>query len=68
VPEEPGLDVFRFERFAQQGILKEVNLPNAQIIHGSPVAVHLVEHVGRQRTFGFWRFGGRSTVGGDGSR
>jgi hypothetical protein len=59
VPEQSWFDLFGLERLSQQGILEEVDLTDAQIIRGAPVAVHLVEHVRRQRTVGLRRFGGR---------
>ena len=57
VPEEPWFDLLCLKRLSQQGILEEVDLTDAQIIRGSPVAVHLAEHFGRQRTVGLRRFG-----------
>ena len=68
VPEQPWFDLFRFERLPQQGIFEEIDLTDAQIIRGAPVAVHLVEHFGRQRTVGLRRFGWRLAVGCDSSR
>ena len=68
VPKQPWFDLFGLERLSQQGILEEVDLTDAQIIRGAPVAVHLVEHFGRQRTVGLRRFGWPLAVGGDSSR
>src|ERR1039458_4963552 len=50
VPEQPWLNLFRFQRLSQQGVFKEVDLADAQIIRSAPVAVHLVEHVRGERT------------------
>jgi hypothetical protein len=50
VPEQPWFDLFGLERLSQQGVFKEVDLADAEIICGSPVAVHLVKHVWRQRS------------------
>src|SRR5664279_1624863 len=50
VPEQPWLNLFRFQRLSQQGIFKEIDLADAQIIRSAPVAVHLVEHRRRERT------------------
>ena len=57
VPEQPRLDLFRLERLAKQGIFEEVDLADAQIVRRTPVAIHLVEHFGRERTVGLRRFG-----------
>src|SRR5271165_2693617 len=50
VPEQSWLNLFRFQRISQQGIFKEIDLADAQIIRSAPVAVHLVEDVRRERT------------------
>src|ERR1700733_2002295 len=50
VPEQPWLDLLRFERLSQQGVFEEVNLADTEIVGCAPIAVHLVEHVWRQRT------------------
>ncbi len=68
VPEQSRFDLFGLERFSQQGILEEVDLTDAQVIRGAPVAVHLVEHVRRQRSLKLRRFGGVLAVGGDSGR
>src|SRR6202034_3186742 len=68
VPEQPWFDLFGLERLSQQGIFEEVDLTDAQIIRGSPVAVHLAEHFGRQRTVRLRRPGWTPAVGGDSSR
>src|SRR6202050_4445692 len=68
VSEQPWFDLFGLERLSQQGILEEIDLTDAQIIRGSPVAVHLAEHFGRQRAVGLRRFGWPLAVGGDSSR
>src|ERR1035441_3137187 len=52
VPEQPWLNLFRFQRLSQQGIFKQVDLADAQIIRGAPVAIHPVEHVWSERTLG----------------
>jgi hypothetical protein len=54
VSEQPRFDLFRFKWLAQQWVFKKVDLPDAQIIRRPPIAIHLVEHVGRKRTFGHW--------------
>jgi len=68
VSEQPWFDLFGLERLSQQGILEEIDLTDAEIIRGSPVAVHLAEHFGRQRTVGLRRFGWPFAVGSDSSR
>ncbi len=57
VPEQPWLDLFRFERLSQQRVFKEVDLADAQIIRRAPVAVHLVEQLWRE-----WTRGNRSCL------
>ena len=37
------------------GIVKEVDLADAKIVRRAPVTIHLVEHLGRERTFGLGR-------------
>src|SRR5580704_12641864 len=68
VPKQPWFDLLCLERLSQQGILEEVDLTDAEIIRGSPVAVDLVEHVWRQRPRRFRRFGGVLAVGSDSGR
>ncbi len=46
VPEQTRLDVLLFERFAQQGIVEQVDLTDGQIIGRAPVGVD-------ERAFGF---------------
>ena len=48
--EQSRLDLLCFERFSQQGILKQVDLADAKIVRGAPVAIYLVQHLGRKRT------------------
>ncbi len=43
VAQQALLDVLRFERLAQQGIVVEVDHSGAEIIAGAPVGVHLAE-------------------------
>src|SRR5579872_972302 len=68
VPEQPWFDLFCFQRLSQQRVFKEVDLADAKIIRGSPVAVHLAEHFGQQRTVGLWCFCRTVTVGCDRGR
>ena len=66
MPEQSGLNLFRFEWLSQKRIFKEIDLADAQIFSGVPIAVHLVEHVRRERTLGLRHFGWSLAVGGDG--
>ena len=43
VSQQPGFDVFRPQRLAQQRILLQIDLANRQIISGAPVAVHVLQ-------------------------
>ena len=52
MPEQPRFDLLRFERLAQERVFKEINLTDAQIVGGAPVAIHLVEQVRCERTRG----------------
>src|ERR1700735_2920668 len=54
VPEQPWLDLLRFERLSQQGVFEEVDLADTEIVGCAPIAVHLVEHVWRERTVRKW--------------
>jgi len=45
VSQQPGFDVFRPQRLAQQRILLQIDLANRQIISGAPVAVHVLQAV-----------------------
>ncbi len=54
VTEQPGLDLLCLERRAKQGIVKEVDLADAKIVSSAPVAIHLVQHLGRERSLGLW--------------
>src|SRR5271155_3849654 len=49
VSEQPWLDLLRFERLSQQGVFKEINLADTQIVSCAPIAVHLVEHFRGER-------------------
>jgi hypothetical protein len=42
VSQQPGFDVFRTQRLAQQRILLQIDLANRQVIGGAPVAVHVL--------------------------
>jgi hypothetical protein len=44
VPEQARLDVLQRERFLQQRIVVEIDLPDRQIVRGPPIGVHLAEH------------------------
>ena len=55
VTEQSRLDLFRLERFAKQGIFKQVDLADAKIVRCTPVAIHLVKHFWRKRSFGHRR-------------
>src|ERR1700757_2741842 len=52
--EKPVLDVLRFERFAQQRILAQVDHPDRKIIASPPICVNLAKFLGskRRRSFG----------------
>ena len=52
--EQARLNLFRLERLAQQRILKQVDLTDAKIVCRPPVAIHLVEHLRRERSLGLW--------------
>src|ERR1017187_4973115 len=54
VTEQPGLDLFRLERLAEQGIVKEIDLADAKIVRSAPVAIHLVQHLRRERSLWLW--------------
>ena len=53
VAQQAGFDVLQAERFGQQRIVVEVNLPDRQIIGGPPVRVEFAQFVFRER---FHRF------------
>ena len=48
VAEQARLDVRQGERFLQQRIVVEIDLPDRQIVRRAPVGVHLVEQCRRQ--------------------
>jgi hypothetical protein len=50
VAEQSRLDVLRPQRLTQQGVLPQVNLRDGQEVGGVPVALHLVQQRGRQRS------------------
>ncbi len=52
VAEQAGLDVLALERFAQQRVFHQVDLPDGQIVGGPPPAVYPAEQVVRQRALG----------------
>ena len=68
VTEQPRLNLFRFEWLPQKRIFKQVDLSDTQVVGGSPVAVHLAEHFGRQRTVGLRHCCWTLAIGGDSSR
>ena len=46
--EQPGLDVFRFQRLLQERVVVQIDLSDRQIVGGPPVRVQLVDLVRRQ--------------------
>jgi hypothetical protein len=46
--QKPVLDVFRFQRFAQEGIRAKINHACRKIIAGSPIRMHLAQFFGRK--------------------
>ena len=52
MPKKPWLDLCCFERLSKQRVFKQIDLPDAQVVCRPPVAIHLVEHIGRKRPFG----------------
>ena len=46
VAEEHVLDVFGLERLAQERIVVKINLPDGEIIGGTPVGVDLAKQIG----------------------
>ena len=49
MPQQSRLDVLPAERFAEQRIIEQIDLSDAEIIRGEPIAVHLVQQLGRKR-------------------
>jgi hypothetical protein len=49
MPHHEWLDVRQRERFSQQWVVTEVELPHRQVVGGSPVSVDLVEQIKGQR-------------------
>ena len=49
VPQQPRLDVFFRERLAQQRIIQQIDLADAEIIRGAPIALHLFQQFGGER-------------------
>ena len=49
VPKQPRLDVLTLERFAQERIIEQIDLPDGEIIGRPPIGVHLGEQVGGKR-------------------
>lgn len=41
--QKPGFNVFDFERFFQQGIIVEIDLPHRKIVRRPPVGVHFLQ-------------------------
>jgi hypothetical protein len=68
VPEQSWFDLLRSERLSQQGVFEEVDLADAQVIRGSPVAIHLVEHFWREWALGSRGFYFTMAIGRNSSR
>ena len=49
VADHQRLDVLERERLAQQGVGVEIDLPDRQVVGGTPIGVHLAKQVGRER-------------------
>ena len=49
VAEEARLDVLELERFLEEGVRKEVDLADREVVRGLPPGIHSFEDVGRQR-------------------
>lgn len=52
--EQPWFDLLCLERRAEQGIVKEVKLTDAKVVRSTPVTIHFVEHLRRERSPGLW--------------
>ena len=48
VAEQARLDVLGLKRLPEQRVVKQINLPDRQVIRGPPVGVHPAEQLGRQ--------------------
>jgi hypothetical protein len=48
MPEQARLDMLQAQRFGEQGVIVEIDLPNGKIISSPPVGVDLLEFVGGQ--------------------
>jgi hypothetical protein len=48
VAEEPGLDVLRYERPLQQGIVTQIDLADREVVCGSPIGVEEPDLVVRE--------------------
>jgi hypothetical protein len=46
MPEEARLDVFELERSFEQGIVLQIDLPDAEVVCGAPIRVHFFKKVG----------------------
>src|SRR3984885_3863015 len=68
VPEQPWLDLPRFERLPKQRVFEEVDLADTEVVCCAPIAVHLVEHVWRERTVRKRSLKFALTIGGNGGR
>jgi hypothetical protein len=68
VSKQPRLNLFRMERLSQQGVFKEVDLTDTEIVCCPPIAVHLVEHFRRERTVGKRSLKFALTIGGNSGR
>lgn len=47
VSKQTRLDLLGLEGRAKQGVLKQIDLADAQIVCRAPVPIHFIEHVGR---------------------
>jgi hypothetical protein len=52
VPEQPRLDVLAAQRFPQQRVIEEVDLPDGEVVRGAPVGVDAAQFVRRKRVRG----------------
>ena len=46
MPEQTGLDVLQRERSFEQRIVLKIDLPDREVICGTPICVHLLQQVG----------------------
>ena len=50
VAEQPGLDVLRLQRLAQERVGIQVNLPDRDVVRRPPVGIHSAQQLGSQRS------------------